>query len=328
VKFGIAVPGMSLYPGGVEHWWKDITMADFQAIARRADELGYEYLLIPEHIIMNKEREGTMAARWVHSLSAAGFLLGATTRIKVVCLLVVPLHNAIELAKSLSTLDYMSDGRIVPMIMVGEQEWEFELLGSPPFAERGQVTEEYLEAMIELWTAGEPRYDGKYVSFDDVVFDPKPVQRPMTLWFGARTKVALRRAARFGDGWMNTRVPRARIREMIEHVKAQPEFQARRRPFDVTATMWEYRGNPTTHEIFEKPKIDASKDGILEQLHQLAALGVTATGADMAIGGRMYDEEQTGAPPVRGATDYLERLQWFAEEVIPEGSQVEPAEIG
>ncbi len=97
---------MSLYPGGTTHWWQDITTAELQAIARRADELGYSHLTIPEHIVMNNDLVGTMASRWVHSLSAAGFLLGATTRIKVVCLLVVPLHNPLELAKALSTLDY------------------------------------------------------------------------------------------------------------------------------------------------------------------------------------------------------------------------------
>src|SRR6185295_18891753 len=74
--------------------------------------------------------------------------------------------------------------------------------GTPPFAERGAVTDEYLAAFRELWTKEEPRFDGRYVKFHDIVFAPKPVQKPHPpLWIGGESGPAMRRAARLGDGW-------------------------------------------------------------------------------------------------------------------------------
>jgi hypothetical protein len=319
---------MSLYPGGVDHWWKTITCEQFQAIARRCDELGYDAIVIPEHIIMSTSHAPQMGARWVHSLSAAGFVLGATTRISVICLVVVPLHNPIELAKALSTLDYMSGGRVIPMCMVGEQDWEYAVLRSPPFSERGRVMDECMDAMIELWTADRPRYSGAYVSFDEVVFDPKPVQDPLPLWFGGRTKAAMRRIGRIGDGWMNTQIPRALIPSWIEYVEQRPGFVGRARPLEVSALLWEGVRDPYTHEVLERPTVIAEKDPVLEQIDELARLGVTMTGADMVLGSGLYASDEPGSPkPVGSFAEYLERLEWFAETILPDARAIETARL-
>ena len=79
---------------------------------------------------------------------------------------------------------------------------EFEALGVPPFAERGAVTDEYLDAFRELWTKDDPRFEGRYVKFANIRFEPKPVQKPYPpIWVGGESGPALRRTARIGDGW-------------------------------------------------------------------------------------------------------------------------------
>jgi alkanesulfonate monooxygenase SsuD/methylene tetrahydromethanopterin reductase-like flavin-dependent oxidoreductase (luciferase family) len=78
---------------------------------------------------------------------------------------------------------------------------EFELLGAN-FTDRGRLTDEYLAAFKELWTKDSPSFSGKYVSFSDLLFYPKPVQKPHPpLWIGGESPGALRRTIRFADCW-------------------------------------------------------------------------------------------------------------------------------
>ena len=87
-------------------------------------------------------------------------------------------------AKALATLDWLSSGRITVTFGVGWLEKEFEILGVP-FHERGRMGDEYLAAIIELWTKDAPEFEGEYVSFQNVAFEPKPVQKPhLPIWMG------------------------------------------------------------------------------------------------------------------------------------------------
>jgi alkanesulfonate monooxygenase SsuD/methylene tetrahydromethanopterin reductase-like flavin-dependent oxidoreductase (luciferase family) len=71
-----------------------------------------------------------------------------------------------------------------------------------PFKERGAMTDEHLLAMQELWTRAKPSFNGRYTQFDNLVFEPKPVQQPHPpIWVGGHTKAALRRTVRFGAAW-------------------------------------------------------------------------------------------------------------------------------
>ena len=101
---------------------------------------------------------------------------------------------------------------------------EFVAIGAPDFDARGEVTNEYLAAFKELWTADRPTFSGRYVQFSDISFLPKPVQRPHPpVWVGGESPAAMRRAARLGDGWCpigaNPRYPLdtpERVRESIK----------------------------------------------------------------------------------------------------------------
>jgi alkanesulfonate monooxygenase SsuD/methylene tetrahydromethanopterin reductase-like flavin-dependent oxidoreductase (luciferase family) len=85
---------------------------------------------------------------------------------------------------------------------VGWMKEEFENLHAPPFAARGKVTDEYIRAFRELWTSDHPSFEGRYCRFSDIVFLPKPVQKPaIPIWIGGHSHQAIRRAARLGDGW-------------------------------------------------------------------------------------------------------------------------------
>src|SRR5262245_40413974 len=92
--------------------------------------------------------------------------------------MVVPHRPAVLTAKILATIDVMSGGRLIVGVGAGWLEEEFVAISAPPFAERGTATDEYLMAFRELWTKDKPRFDGRFVKFSDILFAPKPVQKP------------------------------------------------------------------------------------------------------------------------------------------------------
>jgi probable F420-dependent oxidoreductase len=132
-----------------------------------------------------------------------GYLAGATKRIRfVTSVMILPYRNPIVTAKMLASLDVLSGGRVIVGAGVGWMKEEFETIRTEPFEERGRVTDEYIAAYRELWTSDNPTFSGKYCNFSNIIFLPKPVQKPaIPIWIGGHSKQAIRRAARLGDGW-------------------------------------------------------------------------------------------------------------------------------
>ena len=124
-----------------------------------------------------------------------------TARIRLVAaVLVVPHRPAVLAAKMLATLDVLSGGRLVVGIGAGWLKTEFDAVVTTPFAERGAVTDEYIDAFRVLWTEPQPRFHGRYTHIDGIVLEPKPLQRPHPpIWVGGEAGPAMRRAARVGD---------------------------------------------------------------------------------------------------------------------------------
>jgi probable F420-dependent oxidoreductase len=193
-------------------------LATADALAQLATEgeaLGYDFATFSDHIIIPTD----IAARYPYSetgefpagaragrhdqLTEMAFVAAKTTRLRLVgSVMVVPHRPAVLTAKMLATIDVLSKGRLTVGIGAGWLREEFEALGTPPFDQRGAVTDEYLQAFRELWTNPNPRFEGKYTKFANVAFEPKPVQKPHPpIWIGGESGPALRRVARLGDGW-------------------------------------------------------------------------------------------------------------------------------
>jgi probable F420-dependent oxidoreductase len=136
-------------------------------------------------------------------LVGMAWIAAKTSRIRLVAaVLVVPHRPAVLAAKMLATLDVLSGGRLVVGIGAGWLKTEFDAVVTTPFPERGKVTDEYIDAFRVLWTEARPTFTGKYVKFDGIVLEPKPVQRPYPpIWVGGEGLAALRRAARVADAW-------------------------------------------------------------------------------------------------------------------------------
>jgi probable F420-dependent oxidoreductase len=184
------------------------------SIITEGEALGFDYVTISDHIMVPRNLEskypytdtgefpaGTQAA-WLEQLGTTAFIAALTKKLRfVLSVMVVPHRPAVLTAKLLSTIDYLSKGRLTLGIGVGWCREEFEAIGAAPFDDRGHVTDEWMAACQELWTAEFPKFDGKYVKFDDVSFSPKPAQNPIPIWVGGESGPALRRTARYAHGW-------------------------------------------------------------------------------------------------------------------------------
>src|SRR5687768_3776097 len=181
--------------------------------AQQAEALGFYCLTVADHVIVPRDIsvpypytvDGKYPGTGYHleTLMTMGYLAGATKRIRfVTSVMILPYRNPIVTAKMLASLDDLSGGRVIVGAGVGWMKEEFETIRTEPFEERGKVADEYIRAFRELWGSDNPTFSGKYCSFSNIVFLPKPVQKPgIPIWIGGHSKQAIRRAARLGDGW-------------------------------------------------------------------------------------------------------------------------------
>ena len=301
MKFGLGMPALILYPPVMSPWEPEATGADILRIARRADELGYHWLTVPEHIVMPQEMAEIMGPRYPEALAAAAVLAGATTKIHILTyILVLPYRNPVILAKQIATLDFLSGGRITLGTAAGHLEREFDMLGVP-FHERGALTDEYLLAMKELWTSNEPSFRGRYVEFEKIAFEPKPVQKPHPpILIGGNSKPAMRRAAKLGDGWLPWLISRQQLPAALSYIREQSGFLE---PFEVVMPLAPLNVEDYTHRELGKTRAPRSRDAIIEEIGLLDEAGATGT---------------LVAPPRTPSVEaFLEWTEWFAREVMP-----------
>src|SRR5438445_11858918 len=113
-------------------------------------------------------------------------------------------RNPIIMVKMLVSFDVLSQGRVIVGLGVGWMKEEFDNLKAPRFEERGRVTDEYILAFRELWTNDNPSFNGKYCNFSDVIFLPKPIQKPtIPIWIGGHSKQADRKSTRLNSSHAN-----------------------------------------------------------------------------------------------------------------------------
>lgn len=303
MKLVFSLPHMLRLKAMMQPWEAGVTGAEQTRMARCADAWGYDMIAVPEHIVIPTEHVELSGPHYFQSTTAQAYFAGATERIMLnSCVTVLPLHQPIVLAKALATADWLSGGRMMVTFGVGWLQREFELLGVP-FTERGRIADEYLAAIIELWTSESPRFDGRYVSFSDVAFEPKPVRKPHPpIWIGGDADAALRRAAKFGSGWWSFLTPPEKIAERVDFIKSQPEYDGR--AFDVVHGMATTRVGEG-HVRRDDPQARSGMSGqqIIDRLSWLGEQGVTVSAVPL--------------PAVRGVDEYLDYAQWVMEEIKP-----------
>jgi len=303
MRFVFPLPNMARAKAVVQPWEAAVSGADQTRMASRAEALGYDLLRVPEHLVIPRENVELSGPHYFHSTAAQAYFLGATQRLRIgTSVTILPLQHPIAIAKALSTIDWLSGGRTNVAFGVGWIEGEYNALGVP-FKKRGRMMDEYLAAIIELWTKEWPNFEGEFVSFKDIAFEPKPVQKPhIPIWLGGDSEAALKRAARFASGWVPYLTKPDDFPSRLDFIKSQSTYNGD--PFEV---MYSLSSGFVSegHVARDAPRGKAifSIQEMVDTLSWLKDRGVTI--ASHAI------------PPVKDAEAYLDYAQWFIEEVAP-----------
>jgi probable F420-dependent oxidoreductase len=203
-------------------------------VAVEAESLGFDAVWLGEHIIsplrMSSDypyASSTEEAPAYHShlpfydpYAALSFIAARTTRLRLgLSLSIVPLHDPYHLARSVATIDLFSEGRFLFGVGAGWLREEFDILGRP-WDRRGARLEESLEVMMRLWNDHEPSFDGEFFKLPPSAMEPKPRTLPHPpFFFGGLTPVALRRAARLGDGWIGVGLKVDEVAPKVEELQ-------------------------------------------------------------------------------------------------------------
>jgi probable F420-dependent oxidoreductase len=231
MKLGFALP----YAGS----WA--TPENQIAIARRAEDLGYASLWTAQRLLYpERPRNDYFAAPgapWPESfrsltdpLLPLAFVAAATSRIRIgTASLILPFFQPVLLAKALGTLDVLCRGRLNVGVSLGWSKDEYAAVGVP-WARRGERFDEYLAALLATWKGVGAAFEGEFVTLPASTVLPAPVQRPHPpLLIGGYADAALRRAARFGQGYLGGNMPLDTIVGVLDRLAEYTE-QAGRDP--------------------------------------------------------------------------------------------------
>jgi probable F420-dependent oxidoreductase len=191
------------------------TRENMVRLAQQADRLRFDSIWVTDHIVLPTKTTSRYpysatgefpiqpSEDYLEPLTVLGYLAACTERVGLgMSVMILPHRNPLVAAKVVSTLDVLSNGRVLLGVGVGWLEEEFRALGLAPFSERGAYSDECLKIFKELWTKEDPRFEGRYYSFRDIKFAPKPIQKPHPpIWVGGQSRRAMRRAGELGDAW-------------------------------------------------------------------------------------------------------------------------------
>ena len=314
MHFGFALPGRGPLA----------TAEALTKLALKADALRYSSVFVTDHVVIPTayrspypySTTGRFAGDWTNGylepLALMGVLAGLTSRVRLgTSVLVIPYRNPVVTAKMLATMDVMSGGRLILGAGVGWMGEEFEALQSPPFAERGKVTDEYLRLMRELWTKEPVAFTGAYYRLPSVSALPKPRQKGgIPIWIGGHTDAALRRTGELADAWHPIAMrPPAMLHppEYALKVKAIHGWarKAGRDPKDIGLSLrvpLELAPKRGAWTGGDQPGFRGTPADVIRHIKSYQALGVSDFVFDLA------------PPDLRGQLALMER---FAEEVRP-----------
>ena len=229
-----------------------------------------------------------MGPTWFDAGSTLAFVAGVTTRIRLMPhVLVLPYRHPLVVAKQYGTLDFLSGGRLILGVGSGHLKAEFATLGAD-YDARGAVSDEYLRALGAAWEHDVVHFDGEYVSFRDVMVWPRPVQKPRPpFWVGGNSNAAVKRAARFADGWIPWELTpedfagKAAYARHLRHDGGRSDAFTLVAPLGVAA--------------------DAAADPVLHEITRWREAGATAFHVGFAAD---------------SWAQYLDRVAWFGRTVI------------
>jgi len=268
-----------------------------EAAAEAAERAGWSTVWTTDHILIEHDSADEYGRIYDAILTLAH--VGARhPRLKLgTSVIVVPMRQAVVLAKELATLDDLSRGRVIAGVGAGWDRIEFDNVGvSDRFTARGAYLDEAVQLWRHLWGGATTPFRGRFHDIEDFVFEPLPPQGAgLPIWFGGRAPAALQRAGRLGDGYQSSSTPPAAYAERIP-VLREAAASAGRPMLSLSARVRVVPGEKSD----EGYALHGTPDQIRAGVAEWEAIGVT----DLAL----YFEAVEPEAIVR-------QVEWFVREV-------------
>jgi len=256
---------------------------------------------------------------FLESISAMAAVAGATERLKFgMNVTVLTFRDPLVLAKQCATIDYLSDGRLLPAFGVGPAL-------APEFAatqwsssSRGARADEALEVMTRLWSEEQVTFRGKYFSYTDASIAPRPAQKNMPLWIGGSSPAAIRRTARIGTGWLSGIQTPAQVAPIVAEIAKAARLLGRPIDPDHFGAGFAFRFGS-----WDDPPVDRSARGLARFAPELDSRDYFAVGDARAILDRIGQFKAAGVskfvlrPLASDDRDFMDQTRRLIDEVLP-----------
>ena len=294
---------------------------DISEIALAGERLGYSTMVFGDHIVFPVEVSSPYpytvdggfpgVGDAMEQLTLMSFVAGFTKTARLVTsVMILPHRNPLVTAKILATIDVLSKGRGTVGVGVGWMREEFEALNAPDFDKRGASSNEYLEIFKKCWTQDPVSHEGEFYSFKELRCVPHPVQKPHPpIWIGGHSRAALRRVAKYADGWhpvgatSASPLPPEEFQNLLDQLKQMMEAEGR--DYDELTISFKAPS-------YDPGKVPAGHDRLLftgepariaEDIRAYKAMGVHEVVFDFRT------------PP---AATTVEKMEHFMSEVVPQ----------
>jgi probable F420-dependent oxidoreductase len=278
-------------------------------VARYLDAAGYHGAMLSDHVIYPKDLQSPYPysphpdgrpiwepeTAWPDSWVLIGAMAAVTERLHLSNnIYIAPARPILMVAKQVATAAVLSGDRVALGLAAGWMREEFELLGQS-FDDRGPRLNEMMQALRELWKGGWVEWHGEYYEIPPLMMEPHPEQ-PVPIYSGGHTNAAMKRAARYADGWIGNAYPWDEAVQHVERLRGYlREFGRENDPFEIVIG------------FYEMPSVDLYR--------RAEELGVTGT---MCMPWAGMEEISAGAHEglLQRAERYKEPIDRFAEEIV------------
>jgi probable F420-dependent oxidoreductase len=304
MRFGLVLP----------HFRQVAAASAVRDVAQAAEDSGFASLWVTDRAAIPA---GPVNRRFGPSFFdpyvTLSYVAGMTTRVRLgASVFVLPFRHPVIAARALASLDQFAEGRLIVGVGAGWMAEEFAAAGVP-YHRRGRLTDEYLDAMLALWSSPVASFAGPTVHFDSLISEPRPAQQPHPpIWVGGSTPAALQRTIRYGAAWHGSPQPLPELTATIATLQHAAR-SAGRAPADIALTtraplVLRTRGRPADSDDGTGYPA-GTPDQVAAAIHRYAAAGFSEIAFDTFFGHRDLDD----ATPA----DILTTIATFARTVLP-----------
>lgn len=252
-------------------------------------------------------------------MSVMAALAGRTEKIRFgMNVASIALRDPLLMAKQCATIDFLSDGRILPAFGLGSAfSQDYSATGTPT-KRRGKKADEALELLARLWTEDSVSFDGEFFQYDNACISPKPANAHIPLWIGGSSEVAMKRTAKYGTGWLGGIDTPEQARVVVAGIKDALKDTGRKIDEDHYGASFLFRFGSPEDEI-----VAATAKGFAARIKESPDRYLVAgDAADIIVRIREFldagCEKFVMLPMANGTADVMEQTRLFVEQVQPE----------